>query len=158
MTSAPIAGAIFRPTEVALGVAASELFAALPAPYREQLVDLPMIVQNLQARAAESRAQLNAFQAMAVAGGRPAQPIADTGEQRVRRSLAETVGALESIRLDLLRLHAGEADLAPITTLLDAARSIGVHVERLMVAQRDVAAASGRIPPRTGFARTPTPA
>ena len=158
LTSAPVGGAIFRPTEVALGVAAGELFTALPAPYREQLADLPVIVQSLEARAAESRAQLNALLAMAVAGGRAARPLADTGEQRVRRALAESVGALEAIRLDLLRLHAGEADLAPITTLLDAAKSIGVDVERLIVAQSDVAAASRRMPPRAGFARTPTPA
>ena len=157
-TSAPVGGASFRPTEVALGVAASELFAALPAPYREQLAELPMIVQDLEARAAESRAQLNALQAMAVAGGRASQPMADTGEQRVRRSLAESVGALETIRLDLLRLHAGEVDLAPITTLLDAAKSIGVDVERLIVAQRDVATASPKVPPRAALARTPTPA
>ena len=158
MTSTPVGGAIFRPTEVALGVAAGELCAALPAPYREQLADLPLIVQTLEARAAESRAHLNVLQAMAVRAGRPPRSIADSGEQCARRALAESVGALESIRLDLLRLHAGEADLAPITTLLDAARSIGVDVERLIVAQRDVAAASRRIPPRAGFARTPTPA
>ena len=158
MMSVPIAGAIFRPTEVALGLAASELFAALPAAYREQLAGLPMIVQNLEARAATSRAKLNALQGMAVAGGRPTHPMSDTSEQRVRRSLAESVGALEFIRLDLLRRHAGEADLAPITTLLDAAKSIGVDVERLIIAQRDVASESRMIPRSLGFARTPTPA
>ena len=40
-----LAGAsAFRATEAALGVAASELFAALPKAYKEQLADLPAIV------------------------------------------------------------------------------------------------------------------
>ena len=85
-------------------------------------------------------------------------PLHQDSETRARRALADAVGALESIRLDLLRLHAGEADLAPITSLLDAAKLIGAAVGRLIVAQRDVAIASRAIPPRLGFARTPTPA
>ena len=52
--------------------------------------------------------------------------------------LAESVAALEGIRLDLLRLHAGAADLAPLTTLLDAARVIGEDLDRLAAAEREV--------------------
>ena len=58
--------------------------------------------------------------------------------------LAASVASLEGIRLDLLRLHAGAADLAPLTTLLDAARLIGEDVSRLAEAQRDVERATGR--------------
>src|SRR3982751_6245614 len=51
-----LAGAsAFRATEAALGVAASELFAALPKTYREQLAELPSIVGALEARAAAAR-------------------------------------------------------------------------------------------------------
>ena len=69
--------------------------------------------------------------------------------------LAESVAALEGIRLDLLRLHAGASDLAPLTTLMDAARHIGEDVSRLAEAQQEVEGAMGR---RTGAQRTPTPA
>ena len=69
--------------------------------------------------------------------------------------LAESVAALEGIRLDLLRLHAGAADLAPLTTLIDAARVIGEDVSRLAEAQQEVESAVRR---KLGAARTPTPA
>jgi hypothetical protein len=52
--------------------------------------------------------------------------------------LADSVAALEGIRLDLLRLHAGAGDLAPLTTLIDAARSLGEDVNRLAEARREV--------------------
>jgi len=57
--------------------------------------------------------------------------------------LAESVAALEGIRLDLLRLHAGASDLAPLTTLIDAARQIGEDVDRLAEAQREVEDTAG---------------
>ena len=53
--------------------------------------------------------------------------------------LSESVAALEGIRLDLLRLHAGASDLAPLTTLMDAARVLGEDVSRLADAQRELA-------------------
>ena len=68
--------------------------------------------------------------------------------------LADSVAALEGIRLDLLRLHAGAGDLAPLTTLLDAARRIGEDLDRLAAAQDEVEDATSR---RLG-PRTPTPA
>jgi serine/threonine-protein kinase len=55
----------------------------------------------------------------------------------------ESVAALEGIRLDLLRLHAGASDLAPLTTLIDAARQIGEDVDRLAEAQREVEDTAG---------------
>ena len=58
--------------------------------------------------------------------------------------LAESVAALEGIRLDLLRLHAGAADLAPLTTLIDAARLLGEDLSRLAEAQREVEEALDR--------------
>jgi serine/threonine-protein kinase len=54
------------------------------------------------------------------------------------------VAALEGIRLDLLRLHANANDLAPLTTLIDAAHRLGEDVGRLADAQREVDAATAR--------------
>ena len=126
----------FRATESALGVAASELFAALPKEYREQLAELPATVALLEARASEARAEMDVLAAMA--------PAEQDGEVLVTRRaaaknhLAESVAALEGIRLDLLRIHAGASDLAPLTTLLDAAKVIGDDLKRLAEAQREV--------------------
>jgi serine/threonine-protein kinase len=132
-----LAGAsAFRATEAALGVAASELFAALPKAYREQLSDLPAIVTALEARAAEARAEMDVVAAMAPSGSADAEMLAARKTAAATR-LAESVAALEGLRLDLLRLHAGAADLQPLTTLMDAARQIDEDLGRLAEAQQE---------------------
>jgi serine/threonine-protein kinase len=137
-----LAGAAFRPTEAALGVAASELFAALPKAYREQLAELPGIVDALEARAVDARAELEVVAAMAPSGSADEELLAER-KNAAAAQLAESVAALEGIRLDLLRLHAGAVDLAPLTTLIDAARQIGEDVGRLAEAQREVEDTAG---------------
>src|ERR1043166_1988006 len=150
-----LAGAsAFRATEAALGVAAAELFAALPKEYRDRFAELPAIVASLEARAAEARAELDLVAALAPSEAGGAEVLAGR-KQAAAAHLAESVAALEGIRLDLLRLHAGAADLAPLTTLMDAARLIGEDLGRLAEAQRELESATGRRP-RAG--RTPTPA
>lgn len=150
-----LAGAsAFRATEAALGVAASELFAALPKEWREQLADLPAMVAVLEARAAEARADIDVVAAMAPTGTADAEVLAARRAAASAR-LADSVAALEGIRLDLLRLHAGAGDLAPLTTLMHAVRLIGEDMNRLAEAQREAEdAASGKL----GAGRNPTPA
>ena len=150
--SRAVGGGVFRATESALGVAAAELFAALPSAYRDQLDELPALVASLEARAAEARAEMEVVAAMAPSGS-------DAGVLAARREaakehLAASVAALESIRLDLLRLHAGASDLAPLTTLMDAARRVGEDVNRLAEAQREVEDAA-RGGPGSGRVATP---
>ena len=126
----------FRATEVALGVAAGELYAALPQEYKAQLSELPNIVALLEARAAEARAEMDVVAAMA-----PAPVDAELLAARKRKAskqLSESVAALEGIRLDLLKVHAGAGDLAPLTTLLDAAKAIGEDLGRLSAAQEEL--------------------
>jgi len=48
------------------------------------------------------------------------------------------VGALETIRLNLLRLHAGSATVESVTTHLDLAAEVSAEVERLIAAHADV--------------------
>ncbi len=146
--------AAFRATEAALGVAASELFAALPQEYQKQLAGLPAIVTALEARAAEARAELDLVAGLAPSDVAKAEPIA-ARKGAAAEHLAQSVAALEGIRLDLLRLHAGAADLAPLTTLIDAARLIGEDVGRLADAREEVDRISGR-PHGPDRARTPT--
>ena len=97
-----------RPTEVALGLAAMDLFAALPADVRRSLGNLPAVVRALEEQVQRLR---NDGQA---------------GELR------EALGALETIRFDLLRLHGGAATLAGLTADLGAAREIGDRVDALL--------------------------
>jgi serine/threonine protein kinase len=145
-----IGAGVFRATEAALGLAAADLYAALPRAYREQLSDLPDIVSALEARAAGARADMDVFAALAsdeVPGGE----VLERRRGAAAAQLQSAVAALEGIRLDLLRLHAGASDLAPLTTLIDAARLIGDDVARLAKAQHELGG------PPTGPRRVATP-
>ncbi|MEP7001012.1 MAG: serine/threonine-protein kinase [bacterium] len=153
--SRAVGGGVFRATEAALGVAASELFAALPKAYREQLAELPATVAALEARAADARAEIDELAALVPLGSLDAR-VLDARRNTASKHLAESVAALEGVRLDLLRLHAGAGDLAPLTTLIDAARMLGDDVSRLADAKRQV---DGAMAPRLPAARrvaTPT--
>jgi serine/threonine protein kinase len=143
--SRAIGGGVFRPTEAALGVAVGELFAALPQAYRDQLADLPATVAALEARAAEARAEVEMLAGLASSGGQEAEVLA-ARRKAASAHLGESVAALEGVRLDLLRLLAGENDLAPLTTLIDAARQLGEEAGRLAEARRDIDAIVPRLP------------
>ena len=143
----------FRATEAALGLAAGELFAALPKAYREDLAGLPSTVAALEARAAEARAEMEVVAALVPSASGDMEVLAARRNKAAAR-LADSVAALEGLRLGLLRLHAGAGDLAPLTTLLDATRLLGDDMGRLADAQREVEAALQR---PADAARIPTP-
>lgn len=124
----------------------------MPSAHREHLGDLPGIVAALEARAAEARAELDELKALAPLGTGNAE-VLDARRGAASEHLAECVAALEGIRLDLLRLHANATDLAPLTTLMDAARLLGEDVNRLADAQREVEGAT-KLP---GARRVATP-
>jgi serine/threonine-protein kinase len=136
--SRAVGGGVFRPTEAVLGVAASELFAALPETYRVELFELPEIVTALEARAAEARAEIDVVAALAHPGSDAAAAVLDTRRKAASASLAASVGALERIRLDLLKLHSGASDLKPLTTLIEEAQLISEDVRRLAEAEQEV--------------------
>jgi hypothetical protein len=68
----------------------------------------------------------------------------------VQARLRDVVGALETVRLNLLRLHAGSATVEGLTTHLGVAAEVSDQVERLIAAQDEVDRA-------LRFPRTPTP-
>jgi len=153
--SRAVGAGVFRATEAALGVAASELFAALPKAYREQLPDLPATVALLEAKAAEARAEIELVGSIAPSGTKDAE-LLDARRKRAAANLSQSVAALEAIRLDLLRLHSDSTNLSPLTTLIDAAKVLGEDLNRLADAQREVDATIAR-PRRLGATRIPTP-
>jgi serine/threonine-protein kinase len=108
-------------------VAASELFAALPKEYREQLHDLPEIVAALEARAAEARAEMEVVAALVPSESGGAEVLA-ARKKAAADHLAESVAALESIRLDLLRLQMGRVGIESVTASLAAAQRIGEQI------------------------------
>jgi serine/threonine protein kinase len=134
-----IASVDYRPTEMALGLAVDELFDSLPKSYRAHLAGLPEVVRRLEAHAAASRVRVEELASLEAGDS----DVLSGELGRARTSLGETVAALESIRLDLLRLHGGETDLRPITSVLEASQQLGEELERLTSARREV----GRIAP-----------
>ncbi|HYU78446.1 MAG TPA: serine/threonine-protein kinase [Vicinamibacterales bacterium] len=135
--SRAVGGGVFRPTEAALGIAAGELFAALPEPYRVELFELPAIVAALEARAAEARAEVDVVAALARPGSGDTA-VLETRRNAASANLAASVSALERIRLDLLRLHAGARDLKPLTTLIEEAHLLSDEARRLAEAEQEV--------------------
>ncbi|HEY7878856.1 MAG TPA: serine/threonine-protein kinase [Gemmatimonadaceae bacterium] len=138
-----------RPTEVALGLAADELFAALPTAYRRDLRDLPDLVRRLEARAVRIREHVDDLTRLTAEAERDVAPsegarardaVAQLGEQRdrARRDLAQAIAALEAIRLDLLRLHGGVDRADTVTSLLEQARRVERDLNVLIDAQREV--------------------
>jgi serine/threonine-protein kinase len=143
------AAALHRPTEVAIGMAAVDLFRALPKPMQKQLGDLPDLLEKLERDAREMRrrsdelsVQLDAIsgpQATASAtlgqqGAIAERRVSVASELRsardsASRRLSATVAALENIRLDLLRLQAGAGSLESLTSVIDAARRVGTAVD-----------------------------
>lgn len=138
--SRAIDGGVFRPTETALGLAASELFAALPETYRVELAELPGTITVLEAHAAKARAELDVVAAL-VAPDSTDAGLLDQRRNAASSHLASSVAALERIRIDLLRLHAGAGDLAPLTTLIGDARALSDDIRRLTEAEAEVEAA-----------------
>ena len=156
--------AAFMPqaTEVALGSAAGNLFTALPKATREQFPELPEVVGGLEQHAAQCRARIqdldrlynDAFNETAVSRLRGSDPLSDdsaiSAQRRqtveeleaarvaARADLSRTVAALESIRLDLLKMHAGSDASRQISTSIEAARELKRGLEIALGARREV--------------------
>lgn len=111
----PAAG---EPTALAVGRAVDALFDALPREQREQLRDVPRLIQRLEADALALHA------------------LADDSRAAERR--ASVVATLEALRLDLLRLHAGSATLDDLTSNLEAARRIHDEIDARIDARREL--------------------
>jgi serine/threonine-protein kinase len=96
-----------EPTVVAIARAADELFLALPEAKRRELGDVPAVIERLEG------------EALALQGS--------DGDAHERE--ASAVAALESLRLDLLRLKAGGAAKGELTRDLEQAERIGQRIE-----------------------------
>ena len=150
-------------------MAAEQLYQDLPKDTRQALGDLPDVIHRLEGDAQRLRSRHEALaEAAARARARAAVPgeandrtdtdlIADQEEaaleaaeaerDAVRARLARTVAALETIRLSLLRLHAGSDTVESVTTDLGIAYEAAKEVDLLLEARREVDAALG-LPPK----------
>ena len=131
-----------RATELSLGMAAEQLYESLPKESQRALGDLPGVLKRLQVDAQLLRRHYDELQeALGEAGAAAtSDEYAGVRETRdtVHAKLRETVGALETIRLDLLRLHAGSTTVEGLTTNLGLAAEVSREVERLIAAHEDI--------------------
>jgi len=131
-----------RATELSLGLAAEQLYESLPKGAKRELAALPDIVRRLQDDAQRLRRFHDELQdAIADAGDAGASDAyAEVRAHRdaVQARLADAVGALETIRLNLLRLHAGSGTVEGLTTHIDLAADVSAEVERLLAARDEV--------------------
>jgi len=147
--------ATHRPTELALAMAAERLFEQLPRETRHQLHELPDVVRRLEQDAQRMRQRLeelnDALGGKADEGRRPDgeatalatrhdRIVADLEAERdlVHRRLADAVRALETIRLNLLRLHAGSGSVRSLTTDLGLAREVAADITLLLEGRREI--------------------
>src|SRR5262245_40861819 len=141
-----------RPTELAIAMSAESLFASFPKDVRESLGDVPTMLRTLEAHAQAARARIDEVDATMVEAqhtarasaseARQAELISDLRAERTKADdrLAEVVTALENVRLDLLRLHAGTRTAQGITQDLEAARALGEDADRLIAGVREAEA------------------
>jgi hypothetical protein len=133
-----------RATELSLGMAAEQLYESLPKATRKQLADVPDTLKHLQTVAQELRRRHESLvDALAAAPDSAVAEYADVREMRdtLHAKLSDTVGALETIRLNLLRLHAGSLSVHSVTTHLGIAADVADEVDRLIAAQGEVESA-----------------
>jgi serine/threonine-protein kinase len=145
-----------RPTELSIGMAAEQLYETLPKETRRQLRDLPDVVHRLEDDAQRTRRRLEELQdALGGAKTHSADPsigarhdriFADLTAERelVQQRLADAVAALETIRMNLLRLHAGTGSVHSLTTDLGLAREVAKGIDLLLQGQREVEEELGR--------------
>jgi hypothetical protein len=144
-----------RATEVAIAMSAEDMFGALPKEMRRQLGDVPAVVLALRQRATATREQLASLDESIVlaerSGARESAKekqqavLADLRDarQKAETRMADVVTALETIRLDLLRLQAGVGSVEHVTLDLAAAEEVGREADRLVAGRREVEAALG---------------
>jgi serine/threonine-protein kinase len=115
----PIASA--DATELVLGRSVLAAYAALGETERDQVRDVPAVVERLEREAEALRAR------------------GQTGER-----LAVTVAALENLRLAMLRLRAGTGTVGDLTACLERAREFGEYVDRRIASAGEVKDLLGR--------------
>jgi len=170
-------GAAYGHTEMAIGMAADRLFEGLPKDVRKSFRALPDVVRTLEQDADRVRSRIRELDALIVQVeskatlGKSGRVAASPGVADKRDSLAddlrnardaadarlsEVVAALETIRLELLRLHAGAGSVESLTADLSSARALSDDLGYLVAGERDVDELLG-IPRPSHELEMPTP-
>ncbi len=138
---------LHRPTEVMLGLQIGDLWRALPPGSRHGLGDLPMVADGLRRRLEEVRTSLAHLEALTPELAEQQLHL----RERLERHRQQALGALERLRLVLLRLAGEAAPAGELTRHLHDARELELELLQDLGAHRGVRGLVGRTP-------SPTPA
>jgi hypothetical protein len=145
-----------RPTELGIAMSAEAMYDELPKQVRKSLGDVPQVLRTLETHARAMRARIAALddslgEAQRHAGRKGSgatqdRLVSDLKDARAEAESrqADLVTALETLRLNLLRLRAGAGGAESITQDLASAQALGEDVDRLLAASREVDAALAR--------------
>ena len=153
------ASAAYRPTEMAIGMAADRLFEELPKDAQQSFSELPSVLRTLEVDAEKMRARVKelnklldnvehdeALEQRRSAAAAPgvtdkraslADDLRDARDAAQAR-LGEVLGALETIRLELLRMHAGAGNVESMTADLGSAKDLSAAIAGLLAGGREV--------------------
>ena len=148
-----------RPTEMAIGIAAGRLYDELPKEMQQSFSELPSVVRTLEEDAEKMRARVRELDNLIdsiehdQALGSRSTPVGDDDVAERRASLAidlqtardgaqqrltDAVSALETIRLELLRMHAGAGSVVSMTQDLSAAQALSVDIGHVLEGRQEV--------------------
>ena len=136
-----VAAMTHRATELSLGLAAEQLYDSLPKDSRQQLSEIPALLKRLQGDAQSLRKRYESLQEAlgdSAAANTPEYDDLRAMRDEVQARLGEAVGTLETLRLGLLRLHAGSMTVDGFTTHLDVASEMSEQVSRMIAAHNSV--------------------
>jgi serine/threonine-protein kinase len=142
-----------RPTELGIAMSAEALFDGFNKELKKSLGDVPSVLRGLESHARAMRTRMTELDASIqdaqrgtgsarAAGASAVQDklVEDLKAARAQAEarLAEVVSAMETLRLGLLRLHAGAGSAESVTQDLAAAKALGDDVDRLLVGHGEV--------------------
>jgi len=146
-TALPSTALTARPTELAVGAAVVSLYESLSPEARRALPDLRRTVEGLEQDAQRMRGLVDECDAVLDGPGGQASAASGATARRARvealrgqaaERMQRAVAALETLRVDLLRLTAGTVALDAVTTRLGTAREVAADLERLLDARDEV--------------------
>jgi eukaryotic-like serine/threonine-protein kinase len=136
-------------TEVALASSVRALFDRFPKATRAELGEMEEVLERLEIDATRVRRRRRELRSL-----QSSNPDTDLyaklseADRMLERRLAEIVGALEHIRVSLLRLHGGRETLAGVTMDLGRAKDVAERLTRLAEADEEVSALLDHNPDR----------
>jgi len=150
-----------RPTKMTIGIAAGRLYDELPKDMKESFGELPAVVRTLEEDAENIRARVRELDNLIDniehddALGSRSTPVGDhqVAERRAsleadlrsardgaQQRLVDAVSALETIRLELLRMHAGAGSVVSMTQYLSAVQALSDDIEHMLDGRDEVEA------------------